>query len=582
MQPISDPALLEQLESGATARTPVSDPKLLSQLEAPDGNQGSQDSYGLNLFREGLQGLTLGTSDEVGAAIAAGVAAAKDGANFKDAYSEILGSVNQEQNAFREENPKTALAAQVAGGVATGGLGLAKTVAKTAGKPLVVRAAAAGGVGATEGGIAGYAGAEGDDRATSGLVGATTGLILNAAGNEVATFFKNRSALKDEVSKLIASGSDDVKVARYMKDGAGKIVNNPGAISAIKQGVDEGVVATVKGAARSDRAVMRQMVMIAKRAKANAKFSATNRPSDAVGESLLKRIKVISKVNRQAGSQIDVVANSLKGKPANFVEPVDNFISELDSSLGVTLKRSTDGVITPDFSDAIIRNNPAAKKLLKNLIDEMQKDVQVDAFRAHRLKRIIDDQVEFGKAAKGFKGKTESIVKGFRRSLDQSLDAQFPAYKKVNDTYAETIGALNDIQGLAGSKIDLLGKNSEKALGTMTRSVLSNIKSRTNLLNSINDLDALANKLGGRFDDDVVTQVIFADELERLLGSSAKTSLAGTLDKTAERAARSGVKDALQDAAVDGIKAARGINEEGLFKALQELLKDAPGTELAL
>lgn len=145
--------------------------------------------------------------------------------------------------------------------------------------------------------------------------------------------------------------------------------------------------------------------------------------------------------------------------------------------------------------------------------------------------KFIDEQVTFGKTAEGLGGKTERVAKGLRRQFDQLLDSSFPAYDKVNTQYADTVQALDAFQKAAGSTIDLASENADKAVGTLSRRLMSNAQSRVRLLDAIEGLQSTASKYGKTFDDDVVSQALFVDELERVFGPSARTSLQGEVGK---------------------------------------------------
>lgn len=579
-QEIANRGIQDKLPPEIRARFDEAVARNLVSMPQAEQSKKTNDGYGLNLFREGLQGLTLNTSDEIGAAIAAGVATVKDGANFKEAFNDILGNINQEQDAFREENPKAAFGAQVVGGLATGGAGLAKVAAKTAGKGVVSRLAANTAVGATEGAIAGYAGAEGADRATSGVVGAAVGGTLGAVGGEAMNFFTKRSALKKEVSDLLQSGSTDRKVARYMLDGAGKAKKDPIAIEAVRQGVDEGVVAMLKGASRSDRANMRRMLTVVERSKENAREGAVNRSTDVIGGSLVQRIKVVDKAKRAAGHKLNRVVKDLEGKPVAFHGAVDEFIADLDD-MGVSLIRDDNGVIRPNFEGSAVENLAGVEAPLKRIIERMQRS-RVDAKRAHDLKRYIDENVSYGKigGAEGLTGNTERVLKKLRHNLNEALNQNYDEYKAANKIYSETKGALDAIQDAAGSKIDTMGEGADKALGTLSNSLLSNIRSRVGLANSIDDLSKIAAKHGGQFDDDIITQAVFADELDALFGAQAKRSLQGETEKAVRNGLSGGVKEAAIDMAAKGVDKARNVNQEAAFNALRRLLEDKPGTSV--
>ena len=80
----------------------------------------SDQSYGRGLLRSIGQGASLGWSDEITAAIVAGVAA-MTGEDFNDVYRDVVNFEREGLEDFQRTNPKTALAAEVGGGLLTGG-----------------------------------------------------------------------------------------------------------------------------------------------------------------------------------------------------------------------------------------------------------------------------------------------------------------------------------------------------------------------------------------------------------------------------------------------------------------------------
>jgi hypothetical protein len=213
----------------------------------------------------------------------------------------------------------------------------------------------------------------------------------------------------------------------------------------------------------------------------------------------------------------------------------------------------------------------------------------VDGFAAHRMKRLIDNNVTFGKTKTGLSGDAERALKSFRANLDASLDNTFPAYDKANIAYADTIGALDSIQSALGTKLDLKGPQADKALGTKLRGLLSNNATRVNLLDATKEIESVAKKHGakgkllvegkGLGSDDLLNQILFVDELDSRFGPVARTSFQGQIDQAAQR----GVS-ALTEAKVSPVTAAikgaasiaekfRGINDDNAFKAIKDLLK---------
>ncbi|MFQ5519094.1 MAG: hypothetical protein ACE5E3_03735 [Mariprofundus sp.] len=200
-----------------------------------------------------------------------------------------------------------------------------------------------------------------------------------------------------------------------------------------------------------------------------------------------------------------------------------------------------------------------------------------DAYDVHRAKRFISSQVSYGKQSKGLSAGAENIVKRLRRNLDQALDAQFPEYKKVNDVYGSARSAIDNIQRAAGSSVKMEGANADKALGTVLRRVLSNTQSRVNLIDSMAEVDQVLKTAGKKTGDDLVAQAMFADELDRMFGAAARTSLKGQVEQAVKTGAEAARGRTLADMAISGgaklAEVARGINKENAIKSIEELLK---------
>jgi hypothetical protein len=428
-------------------------------------------------------------------------------------------------------------------------------------------------------------------------------------GKELSTeLFTTQSKTKQAIAQKLASGQLDRDVAGFKlieppkptpeQIAAGSPTPKPRVAvnqldkEALKQGFDKGVVASLKGAAPVDRTKFRKMVDIMERSKNNDRFSATNRPSDVLGDSLMKRVKVIQKANFAAGRQIDKAAEGLRGKSVDLSEATNGFAESLDE-LGVRLLRDDKGNLRPDFE--LSQLSPGDRGPLKEVIRQMNIKGRggVDGFSAHKMKRVIDNNVTFGKTKTGLSGDAERALKSFRTGLDDALDNKFPEYNRVNTAYSETIGALDALQDVAGKKMNLSGPNADKATGTLMRRILSNAQSRVTLLDSINDIEDIAKKyerfrgeldptrIEGPFNsslnDDLLGQVLFVDELDSVFGTTARTSLQGQVQQGVEAAARAARSptDAVISAGASVLEKARGINEEGAFKAIKKLLEES-------
>lgn len=408
------------------------------------------------------------------------------------------------------------------------------------------------------------------------FVGAIAAPAAVAAGAGMA---RNAAQQSDDIAQRIAAGETSRDLALYRIDpeklaqGAAKAVKDTQAKEAIKQGFDDGVISAVKAASKDSKKKLLKMAIAAEMAKKDAVYGSYNRPADVAGDSLAERLKYVKRVNTAAGKQLDDVAKSLRGQAADFDTPSQSFYAQLDD-MGVSVGEN--GQL--NFRGSDIEGITGAEKIIKQVADRVNRTSSQDAYDMHRLKRFIDEQVSYGKTTEGLSGKAERALKGLRTSIDESLDKQFPEYDKVNTQYSDTIRAIDSFRDAAGTKVNLFGENSDKALGTVARRLLSNTQSRVNLIDSIKGLEDTSLKYGAKFDDDIMTQMLFADELDKLFGTQARTSLQGDVGKATRRgietaAGQRSLTGLAIDAASAGVEKARGINEENAFKSIKELLK---------
>jgi hypothetical protein len=428
--------------------------------------------------------------------------------------------------------------------------------------------------------------------------------VVQAGKGLAVDIFKHQSPVKQKIGRLLESGSTDVETARFeiatpstkiqaptglqkiLDAGGPKVRTDSAAVETIRQGFDDGVIAAVKGSSKADKAKMLEMVNIMEAGKKNRRFAAENRPSDIVGDSLMDRFRVIRSANKAAGQKIGRAAKDLKSKPIDLSGAVNGFAQSLDD-LGVRLIKDNKGNLKPDFEFSQL--SPGDRGPLREVIRQMNikgRDGSIDGLTAHQMKKVIDNNVTFGKVKTGLSGDAERALKGFRSDINKSLGDTFPEYGKVNKVYSETIGALDAFQKVAGGTLNLLGENVDKSVGTLLRGLLSNNKGRVRLLDSVREIEAAAAKHGagdkllikgkGLGSDDLLNQILFADELDARFGPVARTSLAGELGKEIKRggqAVKGGVLDFAVEVAAKGVEKARGINEQAAFKSIKELLK---------
>jgi len=177
---------LEQLR--AQLGTKSAPPNERAELEALRTEVGGGRDIGIaeGIIRAFGQGASFGFADEPGAALDAALAPSNE--PFKSRYDRYLAMRQAERDAFAKENPKTALAAEISGGLMTGisggaKLGSTKAGAAFGGLSKPTQFATAGGA---SGALYGAGTADPDERlegaAIGGGLGAAMGVALPVVG----------------------------------------------------------------------------------------------------------------------------------------------------------------------------------------------------------------------------------------------------------------------------------------------------------------------------------------------------------------------------------------------------------------
>ena len=362
--------------------------------------------------------------------------------------------------------------------------------------------------------------------------------------------------------------------------GSEKIIPDKLAENYIRQGGKPGVVAAIKAGSDADRRAALQMIDVYKAGKTDEKKRALLRPTDVIGRTIDERVKFLVDSAKKSGEEIDSIAKGvMKKQPVDYQPAIADFEAALDG-LGIKTMDITKGGVKKrvvDLKGSDIEGDTGAKRILNTVFERMyETDAPLNAFDVHRLKRYLDTQINYGpKRSNALTNEAERAIKVLRRGLNDAMGDKFPDYRAANTQYSDSIGALNDLQKSVGSQIDLKSANADKSLGTASRKLLSNYSSRVSLMDSLDLAEQVAARYGMKIKDSVINQVIVANELDRMFGTTADTSLKGIM-QSVERGVDIARSDALTAAlkiAKEGIDKSRGINEENAVAALEELLR---------
>jgi hypothetical protein len=395
--------------------------------------------------------------------------------------------------------------------------------------------------------------------------------IKATVGEKIAP--ENQQIIKQQLAQV----PDSVDTVKFRLSGTQVVPDNE-ALSAIKQGWKDGTIASIKAASDKDRQAMTKMLNIFKMGEKSEKFRSLNRAADILGDTVESRIQFLSSANKQAGADINRIANDqLRGQRVDFDPAINTFIDDL-GTLGVKVELDANGVAKANLQGSDIQGDRQAQRVLNMVLERLSTVKAPDAYGIHTAKRFIDTQVDFGKRslANPLTAQAERTLKTLRRNLNATLGDNFPEYKAANAKYSDTITALDDLQKAAGTNIDFYSANANKALGVAMRKLTSNYGTRANLIDALDQANQTSIKYGMRLDDDIVNQLIFVNELDRMFGAAAQTSLKGQVAEAMQTGvdiARGGAARRAVELLAEKAEELRGINKENAVKAMEELLK---------
>jgi hypothetical protein len=386
-----------------------------------------------------------------------------------------------------------------------------------------------------------------------------------------------RDAIPAVAEQIKAGGTEDSLAG--LKVVSGNVVADKVANEAIRQGLRPGVVQSIKNSSPSTKNKMQQMARIMRRVKKSERVGVDIRPTDVVGEAVTERISFIRKKADNARLRLDKIANEkLRGQEVDFGQvrnALDESLDDLDISL---IDDPKTGRAKPVFEGSIVSKNRASQRAIKDMVDLVQEVGQPDALRLHKLKRQLDDLIDFGKTGQTGISKTgQDVLKKIRREINSTLRSSNKQYAEVNDILSSSLDSMGELDKAVGS-IDIFGESSKKAIGTKMRALLSNQQGRVRLQDSLDLLNETASKLGGKFDDDIKDLALFADALDERFGTTARTSLAGQVEQATRQAmdvlpTRRGIVSAGIEKVAQGAEKLRGVNDFNAFEAIDKLLK---------
>jgi hypothetical protein len=362
------------------------------------GPSKAQQIFG-NPYSPMMQGMTLGAMDEIQAGGTAPIESAvnyftsQGPTSIGENYAQLKAKMATQKAAYERDNPKKAVAGELAGSLMLGGFGSkfiagGKTILKAAGRSALVGS----GVGSAQG----FAGTDGniDDRGKAAVVGAATGATIGAILPPV--FAGSKALIKGLTAPVRSLANKETfaaqKVAQALeRDGmtptrvANRLVSN----SAIK-----GDLAVADVAGPNTAALLR---------------ASSNVPSKS-------RRGLITQIENRQASQLDRLQGDIGkslGDPRKFYATTEQFVASRKSAAKPLFERAfqTPTPYTVDLENVLKR--PLTGQLVerariaaanrgekfKNIFIQQQPNGTVSAKRVidteglHRVKMTIDEMI---------------------------------------------------------------------------------------------------------------------------------------------------------------------------------------------
>mgnify|MGYP003673339101 FL=1 len=417
-------------------QTRFNDPSVAQQMPqqmgVPQQQQGSTWTAP-NVARQALgQGLALGFGDEIEGLIRGVYEGATSGKSFEDAVNESIDYVRAQNTEFESQNPKSALALQVGGGMLTGFAGGGRALAAkglSMGAKVGRGALTGAGVGGTTG--AGMAEGGASDRALPAAIGATIGgvtggtlpvamagaskvlspiigrMLPGGSRRQAEGLFRNTAAEDSLTAGKLSSGLDDIGPQGVPADVGGPSMKDLARYSGNKFGG--------KSAQEMlDSRHVDQGVRIAESINKNISDVPLDDYIDGVGK--LRRASANKNYGKLYESEMPLT-DELKGYFKNKV------IQKAYEEAGDIAEAQGD-VLTPLFQEvdgATVYLKPNMKTL-------------------DYIKQSLDDKVE--EAFRSGKNKLGGALKSLRDDFRDDLDKLAPDYKAARSEYAGHSAAL--------------------------------------------------------------------------------------------------------------------------------------------
>lgn len=369
-----------------------------------------------------------------------------------------------------------------------------------------------------------------------------TGEVLKSAGRTLKSIPENVSVNVGEMQA---------------KEALIKTIPSVTGQKAVRAGIDVADVTTLQNAIKTPEAKT-----LIETVKNFATGQSKTSPFEVVGKPIVTRLKTLDTQVKNFATQLDTVAQGLKGQAINNSKKIQDAVADGISRLQIGI---TDKGL--DFAGSTLEGIGNSGKIVDNVYRRIQ--TANDAFALHNLKKYIDANVSYGKRIEGLDAGAERLLKTWRKAIDDTLDTQFTAYNKVNTELTKRISPLEDLKGILknadGLDTDLL---SEKA-GIIARRITSAAASNPEIKQVLRNLDKFTSAKG-----ETLVKIENLQDLYNVLNKyydiAPKTGFQNLVKEGVN--SPSGITDRVVEAVKNFSGQTSGTRQKALEEYLEELL----------
>ncbi len=401
---------------------------------------------------------------------------------------------------------------------------------------------------------------------------------LPGAGEKYKTLVDPKSTSFDE----LISKADDVidesrkipaDVIKYTVNADGKKVLDTKANEALNSGIADQDIAFIKNSSPEDKKIFDRAMKVAEQASKDKTYA--KQPVEEAGRVIIDQANTVEQARQKVGSELGIVRAKLADVPVDITSTADNFYKDLsDAGIGVT----NDGL---DFSKSKYANVPKIQNIIESVHQRIAAAGDTSNVKSVDLiRQQLGTEVDLGTLEGNLDKSAKRILQKVYGGLGENITFIDPQYAELSDQYSKLTTAMDYFQRALGRDFEATNLNSSLKAGEVGRRMLGNASSRP--LAVVQNLQDLARTYGYNPNIDSRSQILFANFLEDLFGTTQTQSLQSQMTKgvnAAEEASgaltdvATGNASGLMSKAVrKGLNLVRNITPERQIEAVRALI----------